>query len=164
MVLNGALSNHTPLSKFPFINIMCIDAAINLKRFRSKPLIFRADLHQSLIAECRQQAGCQNWFNSQQSRYNKQQESGKFENSKENNTPKISAAMSNPTSPKKTAEGTKVTATLSTSTSSFEALDPHDPQLNHLASLMFSKSAEWMQVWSVQVLGERTSSVRRRPD
>ena len=53
--------------------------------------------------------------------------------------------MSNPTSPKKT-EGTKVTATLSTSTSSFEALDPHDPQLNHLASLMFSKSAEWMQV------------------
>ena len=72
--------------------------------------------------------------------------------------------MSNPTSPKKTAEGTKVTATLSTSTSSFEALDPHDPQLNHLASLMFSKSAEWMQVWYVQVLGERTSSVRRRPD
>ena len=55
--------------------------------------------------------------------------------------------MSNPTSPKKTAEGAKVTATLSTSTSSFEALDPHDPQLNHLASLMFSKSAEWMQVW-----------------
>ena len=60
--------------------------------------------------------------------------------------PKIISAMSNPTSPKKTAEGTKVTATLSTSTSSFEALDPHDPQLNHLASLMFSKSAEWMQV------------------
>ena len=36
--------------------------------------------------------------------------------------------MSNPTSPKKTAEGAKVMATLSTSTSSFEALDPHDPQ------------------------------------
>ena len=56
--------------------------------------------------------------------------------------------MSNPTSPRKNAEGegAKVPATLSTSTSSFEALDPHDPQLNHLASLMFSKSAEWMQV------------------
>ena len=34
--------------------------------------------------------------------------------------------------------------TLSTSTSSFEALDPHDPQLNHLASVMFSKSADWI--------------------
>lgn len=34
--------------------------------------------------------------------------------------------------------------TLSTSTSSFEALDPHDPQLNHLASLMFSKTADWV--------------------
>jgi biogenesis of lysosome-related organelles complex 1 subunit 2 len=33
---------------------------------------------------------------------------------------------------------------LSTSTSSFEALDPHDPQLNHLASVMFSKSSEWI--------------------
>ena len=28
--------------------------------------------------------------------------------------------------------------TLSTSTSSFEALDPHDPQLNQLASVAFS--------------------------
>lgn len=37
------------------------------------------------------------------------------------------------------------TTTLSTSTSSFEALDPHDPHLNHLASLMFSKSSEWIQ-------------------
>ena len=34
--------------------------------------------------------------------------------------------------------------TLSTSTSSFEALDPHDPQLNHLASVMFSKSSDWI--------------------
>lgn len=34
--------------------------------------------------------------------------------------------------------------TLSTSTSSFEALDPHDPQLNHLASVMFSQSANWI--------------------
>jgi hypothetical protein len=34
---------------------------------------------------------------------------------------------------------------LSTSTSSFEALDPHDPQLNHLASVMFSKSADWIE-------------------
>ena len=38
----------------------------------------------------------------------------------------------------------KVGPTLSTSTSSFEALDPHDPQLNHLASLMFSKTADWI--------------------
>ena len=29
-------------------------------------------------------------------------------------------------------------STLSTSTSSFEALDPHDPQLNRLASIAFS--------------------------
>merc|ERR1711971_233075 len=34
--------------------------------------------------------------------------------------------------------------TLSTSTSSFEALDPHDPQLNLLASTMFSKTADWI--------------------
>merc|ERR1719228_3262012 len=34
--------------------------------------------------------------------------------------------------------------TLSTSTSSFEALDPHDPQLDHLASTMFSKTADWI--------------------
>jgi len=34
--------------------------------------------------------------------------------------------------------------TLSTSTSSFEALDPHDPQLNQLASLMFSSTSEWV--------------------
>ena len=34
---------------------------------------------------------------------------------------------------------------LSTSTSGFEALDPHDPHLSHLASLMFSKSGEWIQ-------------------
>ena len=35
--------------------------------------------------------------------------------------------------------------TLSTSTSSFEALDPHDPGLSHLASLMFSKSGAWIE-------------------
>ena len=34
--------------------------------------------------------------------------------------------------------------TLSTSTSSFEALDPHDPQLNHLASVMFSTTSDWV--------------------
>ena len=34
--------------------------------------------------------------------------------------------------------------TLSTSTSSFEALDPHDPQLNHLAHQMFSKTSDWV--------------------
>ena len=33
---------------------------------------------------------------------------------------------------------------LSTSTSSFEALDPHDPGLSHLASVMFSKSGAWI--------------------
>ncbi|KAA0187131.1 hypothetical protein HAZT_HAZT002608, partial [Hyalella azteca] len=35
--------------------------------------------------------------------------------------------------------------TLSTSTSSFEALDPHDPNLSHLASLMFSKTSSYLQ-------------------
>jgi len=34
--------------------------------------------------------------------------------------------------------------TLSTSTSSFEALDPHDPQLNQLASVAFSATSEWI--------------------
>lgn len=36
--------------------------------------------------------------------------------------------------------------TLSTSTSSFEALDPHDPNLSHLASLMFSHTSGYLQV------------------
>ena len=35
-------------------------------------------------------------------------------------------------------------AALSTSTSSFEALDPHDPHLNHLAEVTFSKTAQWI--------------------
>ncbi|KAF7992795.1 hypothetical protein HCN44_005139 [Aphidius gifuensis] len=35
--------------------------------------------------------------------------------------------------------------TLSTSTSSFEALDPHDPNLSHLANSMFQKTAEYLQ-------------------
>ena len=34
--------------------------------------------------------------------------------------------------------GVNYRTTLSTSTSSFEALDPHDPQLNRLASVAFS--------------------------
>ena len=34
--------------------------------------------------------------------------------------------------------------TLSTSTSSFEALDTHDPQLNQLASKLFNKTSEWI--------------------
>lgn len=34
--------------------------------------------------------------------------------------------------------------TLSTSTSSFEALDPHDPQLNRLASVAFSATSDWI--------------------
>ena len=57
------------------------------------------------------------------------------------------ASGSTPTSTpakKKVEPGKKTGPTLSTSTSSFEALDPHDPHLNHLASLMFSKSADWI--------------------
>jgi biogenesis of lysosome-related organelles complex 1 subunit 2 len=34
--------------------------------------------------------------------------------------------------------------TLSTSTSSFEALDPHDPQLNRLASEAFTATSDWI--------------------
>lgn len=34
--------------------------------------------------------------------------------------------------------------TLSTSTSSFEALDPHDPNLSRLATLMFNKTADYL--------------------
>ena len=49
-----------------------------------------------------------------------------------------------PLSVRRKQKGEKVGPTLSTSTSSFEALDPHDPQLNHLASLMFSKTADWI--------------------
>ncbi len=43
------------------------------------------------------------------------------------------------------AVGARTHGALSTSTSSFEALDPHDPQLNHLASLMFTKCGQWIQ-------------------
>ncbi|KAK9870505.1 hypothetical protein WA026_008062 [Henosepilachna vigintioctopunctata] len=42
--------------------------------------------------------------------------------------------------------------TLSTSTSSFEALDPHDPNLSRLATSMFNKTAEYLY-------GELTSSL-----
>jgi len=35
--------------------------------------------------------------------------------------------------------------TLSTSTSSFEALDPHDPNLSRLADLMFSHTSSYLQ-------------------
>lgn len=42
--------------------------------------------------------------------------------------------------------------TLSTSTSSFEALDPHDPNLSRLATTMFNKAAEYLY-------GELTSSL-----
>ena len=34
--------------------------------------------------------------------------------------------------------------TLSTSTSSFEALDPHDPNLSRLATTMFNKTADYL--------------------
>jgi hypothetical protein len=34
--------------------------------------------------------------------------------------------------------------TLSTSTSSFEALDPHDPNLSRLATTMFQKTADYL--------------------
>ncbi|XP_066141782.1 biogenesis of lysosome-related organelles complex 1 subunit 2 [Euwallacea fornicatus] len=42
--------------------------------------------------------------------------------------------------------------TLSTSTSSFEALDPHDPNLSRLANTLFSKTSEYLY-------GELTSTV-----
>ena len=42
------------------------------------------------------------------------------------------------------AEKEEAAAALSTSTSSFEALDPHDPHLNHLAEVTFSKTAQWI--------------------
>lgn len=41
---------------------------------------------------------------------------------------------------------------MSTSTSSFEALDPHDPNLSRLATNMFSKAADYMY-------GELTSTL-----
>ncbi|KAF5299377.1 hypothetical protein FQR65_LT09418 [Abscondita terminalis] len=43
-------------------------------------------------------------------------------------------------SPKKGLTG----PTLSTSTSSFEALDPHDPNLSQLATTMFTKTADYL--------------------
>lgn len=54
------------------------------------------------------------------------------------------ASSSEKAKPIKSSARKKQEATLSTSTSSFEALDPHDPQLNHLASLMFNKTADWV--------------------
>nr|CAH7755946.1 unnamed protein product [Callosobruchus chinensis] len=42
--------------------------------------------------------------------------------------------------------------TLSTSTSSFEALDPHDPNLSKLANTMFSKTSDYL-------FGELTSTL-----
>lgn len=41
---------------------------------------------------------------------------------------------------------------MSTSTSSFEALDPHDPKLSKLATTMFNKTAEYLY-------GELTSTL-----
>lgn len=41
---------------------------------------------------------------------------------------------------------------MSTSTSSFEALDPHDPNLSKLANTMFSKTSEYLY-------GELTSTL-----
>jgi biogenesis of lysosome-related organelles complex 1 subunit 2 len=41
-------------------------------------------------------------------------------------------------------ESPKRGPTLSTSTSSFEAVDPHDPVLNKLANSLFSKTADWV--------------------
>ncbi|CAB0031861.1 unnamed protein product [Trichogramma brassicae] len=42
-------------------------------------------------------------------------------------------------------ESPKRATTLSTSTSSFEALDPHDPNLSRLANTMFQKTSEYLQ-------------------
>ncbi|XP_044743303.1 biogenesis of lysosome-related organelles complex 1 subunit 2 [Chrysoperla carnea] len=41
-------------------------------------------------------------------------------------------------------ESPKKGPTLSTSTSSFEALDPHDPNLSRLATTMFQKTADYL--------------------
>ncbi|KAL0277628.1 UNVERIFIED_CONTAM: hypothetical protein PYX00_004854 [Menopon gallinae] len=48
-------------------------------------------------------------------------------------------------------ESPKKNRTLSTSTSSFEALDPHDPNISKLANTMFQKCSEFL-------LGELTST------
>lgn len=42
-------------------------------------------------------------------------------------------------------ESPKRGTTLSTSTSSFEALDPHDPNLSRLANTMFQKTSEYLE-------------------
>lgn len=42
-------------------------------------------------------------------------------------------------------ESPKRGTTLSTSTSSFEALDPHDPNLSRMANTMFQKTGEYLQ-------------------
>lgn len=42
-------------------------------------------------------------------------------------------------------ESPKRATTLSTSTSSFEALDPHDPNLSRLANTMFQKTSDYLQ-------------------
>ncbi|KAL1491272.1 hypothetical protein ABEB36_011892 [Hypothenemus hampei] len=49
-------------------------------------------------------------------------------------------------------ESLKKGPTLSTSTSSFEALDPHDPNLSRLANTLFSKTSEYLY-------GELTSTL-----
>lgn len=47
---------------------------------------------------------------------------------------------------------TRLGPTLSTSTSSFEALDPHDPNLSRLATTMFNKTSDYLY-------GELTASL-----
>ncbi|KAK0082438.1 hypothetical protein PV325_010391 [Microctonus aethiopoides] len=42
-------------------------------------------------------------------------------------------------------QSSKRATTLSSSTSSFEALDPHDPNLSRLANAMFQKTGEYLQ-------------------
>ncbi|VEN46083.1 unnamed protein product [Callosobruchus maculatus] len=49
-------------------------------------------------------------------------------------------------------DSSKKGPTLSTSTSSFEALDPHDPNLSKLANTMFSKTSDYL-------FGELTSTL-----
>ena len=63
-------------------------------------------------------------------------ESVKVSHGKEYNHPKLDSSHGSP----------RRGPTLSTSTSSFEALDPHDPNLSHLASLMFSQTSNYLQV------------------
>ncbi|KAE8749889.1 hypothetical protein FOCC_FOCC003358 [Frankliniella occidentalis] len=52
--------------------------------------------------------------------------------------------MADEAEPEGVTDSPKKGPTLSTSTSSFEALDPHDPNLSRLATTMFQKTADYL--------------------